>query len=285
MPVVTYRRSMIRRKFIPLSLAAATAGALFTQHDSLQTAQAADEGNSKKEPLKVLMFAGGCCHDYENQKEIISAGIGERANVDWEIIHAGGKGHEHRYKKLLEKDWHVGYDAVVYNICFAREKDEKYIEAITETHKQGLGAVAIHCTAHSYHWKVETKAWPQFLGVTSMNHGKKHPITMRTTAAKHPVMQGFPYLWTTPKGELYNVKKVWPTATVLADGTIDGGTVRHPCVWVNDHGKGRVFSTTVGHHNETMMEPLYLDLVARGLLWVGGKLDDDGTPATGYGVE
>lgn len=118
-----------------------------------------------------------------------------------------------------------------------------------------------------------------------MNHGKKHPITMRTTAAKHPVMQGFPYLWTTPKGELYNVKKVWPTATVLADGTIDGGTVRHPCVWVNDHGKGRVFSTTVGHHNETMMEPLYLDLVARGLLWVGGKLDDDGTPATGYGVE
>lgn len=272
-------------KFVPLGLALLTGVALLNDRTSVIPAAVAQEGAAKPAPLKVLMFTGGCCHDYDNQKNVLSAGISERANVEWEIIQEGGKGHKHRYAKLLEKDWQVGYDAVVYNICFARETDEEYIEAITEVHKQGLGAVAIHCTAHSYHWDVETKAWPKFLGVTSRNHGKKHPITMRATAAEHPVMQGFPYLWTTPQGELYNVNKVWPTATVLADGTINGGAKRHPCVWVNAHGEGRVFSTTVGHHNETMMEPLYLDLVARGLLWSCDQLQDDGTPKEGYSAE
>jgi type 1 glutamine amidotransferase len=28
-----------------------------------------------------------------------------------------------------------------------------------------------------------------------------------------------------------------------------------------------VFCTTIGHYNETMAEPAYLDMVTRGLLW------------------
>jgi type 1 glutamine amidotransferase len=42
------------------------------------------------------------------------------------------------------------------------------------------------------------------------------------------------------------------------------------------YGKGRTFATTIGHHNETMREEAYLDLVARGLLWACDKLDEDG---------
>ena len=39
----------------------------------------------------------------------------------------------------------------------------------------------------------------------------------------------------------------------------------------------------MGHHNETMREKVYLDLIARGLLWSCRKLDDDGKPLAGYG--
>ena len=46
------------------------------------------------------------------------------------------------------------------------------------------------------------------------------------------------------------------------------------CVWTNQYGKGRVFATTVGHYNETMAEPKYLDMVTRGLLWSVNRLDD-----------
>ena len=56
-------------------------------------------------------------------------------------------------------------------------------------------------------------------------------------------------------------------------------------MWTNVYnGKTRVFSTTLGHNNDTVADDKYLDLVTRGLLWATGHLNDDGTPATGYGV-
>src|SRR5690606_6194600 len=153
--------------------------------------------------------------------------------------------------------------------------------SITGTHKAGLPAVALHCTMHSHHWSAKTDSWEHFLGVTSPNHGPKAAITITPTVKDHPVMKGFPKDWKTPKGELYNIKKVHDTATVRANG--DNGEVTRPCVWVNDFGGTRVCGPTVGHHNETMAEPVFLDLVTRGLLWVTKHLNDDGTPAEGYG--
>jgi type 1 glutamine amidotransferase len=52
---------------------------------------------------------------------------------------------------------------------------------------------------------------------------------------------------------------------------------------VNTYGKARVFGTTLGHSNDTMQTDVYLDLVTRGLLWATGHLNEDGTPAKGYG--
>jgi type 1 glutamine amidotransferase len=56
-------------------------------------------------------------------------------------------------------------------------------------------------------------------------------------------------------------------------------------VWTNQYGpkKARVFSTTIGHNNATVQDSRYLDLVTRGVLWATGHLNDDGTPAKGYG--
>ena len=158
-----------------------------------------------------------------------------------------------------------------------------YIAGITDTHKAGLPAVVLHCTYHSHHWKAKTDTWEEFIGVTSPGHGPKAPIKMTPVKKDHPVMKGFPDSWTTPEGELYGVKKVWDTATILAEG--DNGKAKQPCVWVNDFNGTKVFGTTVGHHNSTMAENVYLDLVTRGLLWTAGKLQDDGTPVKGMGAK
>ena len=53
--------------------------------------------------------------------------------------------------------------------------------------------------------------------------------------------------------------------------------------WANQYDQTRVFSTTVGHNNDTVADARYLDLVTRGLLWSCGKLRSDGQPAAGYG--
>jgi type 1 glutamine amidotransferase len=53
-------------------------------------------------------------------------------------------------------------------------------------------------------------------------------------------------------------------------------------VWTNDYRGTRVFSTTIGHNNETVSDARYLDLVSRGVLWACKKLDDAGKPRPGY---
>jgi len=43
-------------------------------------------------------------------------------------------------------------------------------------------------------------------------------------------------------------------------------------IWTNQYGKARVFGTTYGHSDETFRDPVFLDYVARGLLWAAGRL-------------
>jgi len=57
---------------------------------------AALPGNaSGAEPLRALLITGGCCHDYDAQKKILTEGISARANVTWTIVHEGGDTREH----------------------------------------------------------------------------------------------------------------------------------------------------------------------------------------------
>ena len=39
-----------------------------------------------KPPIKALLLAGGCCHDYAGQKDILKNGLEARANVHVDVI-------------------------------------------------------------------------------------------------------------------------------------------------------------------------------------------------------
>ncbi|MFT4177583.1 MAG: ThuA domain-containing protein [Luteolibacter sp.] len=231
--------------------------------------------------LRALLLTGGGYHDYNKQTTLLSEGINERIRVEWTVIHKDAEG----MKEVLgTKGWTGGFDVVVYNICFANETDAAFVRQVAETHADGTPAVLIHCTMHSYHWKTKDDAWTRFLGITSMRHGKQAPITLKSVQPLHPIMKTLPEEWVTPKEELYEVKKLWDTATVLANGTIDEGKTSHPVVWTNQYGKARVFGTTLAHNDGTMQEKNYVDLLARGILWATGHLDEDGKADAAYTV-
>ena len=40
----------------------------------------------EEKTLKGLIVTGGCCHDYKNQKNIISEGVSKRLKVKWEVF-------------------------------------------------------------------------------------------------------------------------------------------------------------------------------------------------------
>ena len=256
------------RILLPLSAAVAIAG----------FALAADEAEPPKpKKIKALLVTGEGYHDYEAQKKIITEGVSERLDIEWKILHH--KTPEACKADLGKEGWADDYDIVVYNICHAKEADTKFIDAVAAVHEAGKPAVALHCTMHSFHWKVAAesgdesdKTWVKLLGVRSRNHGPKAAITVNKLKADHPVVKDLPEGWKTPEGELYNVLEVLPSATALATG--DNGNAKQGkqvCIWVNQYGKGKIFSTTLGHHNSTMQTKEYLDLLANGITWAVEK--------------
>jgi uncharacterized protein len=53
-------------------------------------------------------------------------------------------------------------------------------------------------------------------------------------------------------------------------------------VWVNQYGKARVFGTTLGHPTEVIESEVFLETVAKGMLWACDKLGEDGKAKKGY---
>src|SRR5262245_10128897 len=78
--------------------------------------------SSTAKPLKALLVAGGCCHDYAHQKKILSEGISARANVVWTIVHEG-EDREHKVGIYTNANWAQGFDVIVHNECFGFVKD------------------------------------------------------------------------------------------------------------------------------------------------------------------
>ena len=150
---------------------------------------------------------------------------------------------------------------------------------ILAPHKAGLPAVVLHCAMHCY--RDGTDEWFKFCGVTSRRHGAGYPHEVLNVDPQHPIMAKFGPAWANPAGELYWIEKVWPTAHPLATSKNKEKGNDEVCVWTNQYEKARVFGTTLGHHNETVGAPQYLDLLTRGVLWAAGKLDDGYLKAAG----
>ncbi len=237
---------------------------------------------AETKPLKALLVTGGCCHDYDTQKVILTEGISARANVEWTIVHEGGKSTDHRVSIYEKPDWADPYDVVVHNECFAMVADEKFVKNVADAHRNGKPALVIHCTMHTFR-DLESDMWREFLGVTTKRHEKQHPLEIKNLRSDDPVMRAFPEVWKTGDEELYVILKQWPNMVPLAEAYGVDTKEKHTVIWKNTFGKGRVFGTTLVHHSHHIKEPVYLDLVTRGLLWSCDKLDEQGKPTAGYG--
>lgn len=224
-------------------------------------------------PIKALLITGGCCHDYNAQREVIPSSIDiySKQKIEWTILHQRTKGGGLQLEFYKNSEWAKGYDVVVHNECFANIGDVSYIDHILQPHLDGVPAVLIHCTMHCYRTGPTKEKWFEFCGVHSPGHGSHHPFDVEIVAPEHEIMKGLSN-WTTPQGELYFIQKAYPTMTPLAESKSSKDGTMHTNIWVNAYGPQatRVFATTIGHHNETMLEANYMEMLTRGFLWAAG---------------
>jgi type 1 glutamine amidotransferase len=253
-------------------------------------------------PLKALLIIGGCCHDYANQKEILKHGLEARAHVVVDVIYSADSNTKPALPIYANPDYAKGYDVVIHDECAADIKDPAVIQGVLKPHQDGVPGVNLHCAMHSYRFGdfakpvaagADNSHWYEYLGLQSSGHGPQEPIAIAFTDQTNAVSIGLAD-WTTIREEHYNNVQVYPTAHALARGTqVIKNKAGEPqrtndfvVAWENIYqGKTRVFSTTIGHNNETVADARYLDLVTRGVLWACDKLDANGKPRPGYAAK
>ena len=122
------------------------------------------------------------------------------------------------------------------------------------------------------------------------SHGPAHEFIIEVRDPEHPIMKGIPKRWLHPKDELYQqlrgpAKNISVLATAYANPKMKGTGRHEPMLMTVNYGKGRVFSTVLGHvgkekmHVSTMDAGFILTLL-RGTEWaatgnVTQKLPED----------
>ncbi|MBL6920972.1 MAG: ThuA domain-containing protein [Akkermansiaceae bacterium] len=237
-------------------------------------------------PLKALLIAGGCCHDYVKQHEILYKGIQERANVRVDVVWTRDRSTNPPLPIYKNPDWAKGYDIIIHDECAASNKDPEVLKNILEAHKT-IPAVHLHCAMHSF--RQGNDLWFKHLGLQSSGHGPQEPVSIQFTDPNHPITKGLED-WVTKKEELYNNVNVFDAHPLAlghqtykrGDKDVSSSAI---VAWTNEKQGAPSFSTTIGHNSYTVEDPRYLDLVTRGLLWSAGKLNDEYlTPYTGSNV-
>jgi type 1 glutamine amidotransferase len=296
----------MQNKSFPIRLATIAVFTCLLMSTRVSTGEEKESATASK-PLKVLLVAGGCCHDYATQTKLLKEGIEKRINAEVTVVYNPSTTTKTTFEIYESDDWAKGYDVVIHDECSADVTEQPYVGRILAAHRNGTPAVNLHCAMHSYRWGdfrqpvdpgAENAGWYEMIGVQSTAHGPKTPIEVTSTDSAHPIMQGFEN-WTTIDEELYNNVRVFDGTTAL----ISGKQLTAPnkkeleknpnapskesvavVAWTNEFGpnKTRIFSTSLGHQNETVGDDRYLDLVVKGLLWSSGNITDEGKPTAAY---
>lgn len=252
-----------------------------------------------EEPLKVLMFtkSQGYQHDVVARKSPEELSLAERT-----VTELGKKnGFEVTCTKdgtLINPDNLKNYD-VLYFFSQGEIDDEadrtrdKTPSVPKETRacvldfvKAGGGLVGTHCGgADTWHqWREgETRPFLDMIGGEFATHGAQQVTTVRVVDKDFPAVQGWPAQFEL-NDEWYAYKGFMPNIHVLLMLETEGmkGPMYkrddYPITWCSTNGDGRVFYTGLGHRDDVWTNELYQNMVAKGILWAGKKIEGDASP-------
>lgn len=179
------------------------------------------------------------------------------------------------------------YDVVVLNY-FDRNRPElrwgeRADNALLDFVKSGKGLVVYHFSVAAFN------GWQEFEKICGGNwrpnnghHSAGHDFTVDIKDANHPITRGLKKSFPQPKDELYANLKWQPEGPyrILATAwdehalyhgkarqPIPGAGINQPMFWVRDYGKGRVFTTVLGHDGPAVETPAFVVTFTRGAEW------------------
>jgi hypothetical protein len=190
------------------------------------------------------------------------------------------------------------YDLVVLNY-FERGRPElrwgeRTDNALLDFVRSGKGLVVYHFSMAAF------DGWTEYEKLSAGNwrpnnghHSAPHNFVVDIKDQEHPITKGLKLTFPQPNDELYSNLRWQPAGSyhVLATAYDDhalyqasrtdarapqplvGAGANEPMLWTVDYGKGRVFTTALGHDVEQVQTPAFMTTFARGAEWAAtGKV-------------
>ncbi|MBX2874637.1 MAG: ThuA domain-containing protein [Saprospiraceae bacterium] len=136
-------------------------------------------------------------------------------------------------------------------------------KALLQFVKRGGGLLPIHCASFCFR---NSDDYVQLVGGQFQSH-ETGTFTTEIIAPEHPAMVGVEAFETWDETYVHTAHN--PKRTVLMERV--EGDHREPYTWVQEHGKGRMFYTALGHDERTWSNPGFHSLLEHGIRWSVGE--------------
>lgn len=252
----------------------------------------ADAATAKTEKLKALIIDGRNNHDWRATTPHLQAALENSGRFTVEVATAPPAGQD---LSGFSPDFSK-FDVLVINYNDGELWPEKTRQAFVDFVKNGGGVTVVHAGNNAF------TSWQEYnemigLGwrgadfgprVTLDNegkvvraekgegpgagHGPQHQFTVVIREPEHAIVKGLPQAWLHEKDELYHGQRgPAENMTILAtafSSPDQGGTGAHePMLWTIPYGKGRVFTTVLGHADYSMTCVGFITTLQRGAEW------------------
>lgn len=255
---------MTKMRLFFVTLATVIAGSLL----STPSAQAAEK-------LSILIIDGQNNHNWRAMTPYMKGVLEQTGRFRVDVVTTPTKKNApaaqwDQFRPQFDK-----YDAVLSNYN-GQPWPKRVQESLTKYVRGGGGLVIIHAANNAFsNWP----QWNEMIGLgwrgkefgdritldnngksvragkgegPGAGHGRRHAYPIIVRDSEHPITAGMPREWMHATDELYHGQRgpalnMQILATAYSDkGT--GGTGSHePMIWVIPYGKGRVFTTVLGH--------------------------------------
>ena len=243
------------------------------------------------EKIKVLIVDGQNNHKWDITTPVLKNALESSGAFTVEVSTTPSKG----APKEAWSAWHpafANYGAVVSNYN-GEPWPEEVRSAFTSYVAGGGGFVSVHAANNSFpEWKeyndmigvggwggrneksgpwLYVKDGKLFRDTSAGNggaHGPQHEFVVEVRNPQHPITKGLPQRWLHAKDELYSkLRGPAENVDILTSSTSDLTGVNEPNTLVLSYQKGRVFHTTLGHADYSMLDRGFYTLLQRGTEW------------------
>ncbi len=226
------------------------------------------------EKLKILIVDGQNNHNWKAMTPYMSRVLEETGRFEVDVATTPAK-------NAAEKDWEqfrpdfAQYDAVLSNYN-GEPWPEQVQQDLVKYVRGGGGLVIIHAANNAF---PQWREWNEMIGLgwrgkdygdriifdkqgkqvriaagegANLGHGSRHDFAIVVRDSEHPITRGLPREWMHAKDELYHGQRgpalnMQILATAYSDKSTGGTGEHEPMIWVIPYGKGRVFTTVMGH--------------------------------------